>query len=121
MSEQTAGAASTSPFHDLDAYVALPRLSGLALSLDGARLVTGVTTLNPKRTKYVTALWEVDPTGERPARRLTRSAKGESGARFTPDGSLLFVSRGPIRTPRSPTTRKRRRRFGVFPPGVARQ
>src|SRR5215204_401969 len=95
MSEDTAGAASTSPFHDLDAYVALPRLSGLALSLDGARLVTGVTTLNPKRTKYVTALWEVDPTGERPARRLTRSAKGESGARFTPDGSLLFVSARP--------------------------
>ena len=95
MSEKTAGAASTSPFNDLDEYVALPRLSGLALSLDGTRLVTGVTTLNPKRTKYVTALWEVDPTGERPARRLTRSAKGESGARFTPDGSLLFVSARP--------------------------
>ena len=55
------------PFHDLDAYVALPRGGGLVLSPDGTRLVTAVATLNPKRTKYVTALWEVDPTGERPA------------------------------------------------------
>ena len=64
------------PFHDLDTYVALPRTSGLVLSPDGRRLVTAVSTLNPDRTRYVTALWEVDATGERPARRLTRSAKG---------------------------------------------
>ena len=85
----------STPFHDLDAYIDLPRGSGLALSPDGARLVTAVATLNPKRTKYVTALWEVDPTGERPARRLTRSAKGEGGAVFLPDGSLMFTSARP--------------------------
>ncbi len=84
-----------SAFHDLDSFVALPRVSGLALSVDGARLVTSVATLDPKKTRYVTALWEVDPTGERPARRLTRSAKGESGAAFLPDGSLAFVSARP--------------------------
>lgn len=83
------------PFHDLDAYVALPRLSGLALSPDGERLVTAVATLDVERTRYVTALWEVDPHGVRPARRLTRSAKGESGAAFLPDGGLLFVSARP--------------------------
>ena len=83
------------PFHDLDAYVDLPRGAGLALSPDGTRLVTAVQTLNPKRTKFVTALWEVDPTGERPAHRLTRSAKGEGGAAFLADGSLLFVSARP--------------------------
>ncbi|TDE01649.1 S9 family peptidase [Jiangella asiatica] len=83
------------PFHDLDAYVALPRTGGLTLSPDGSRLVTAVSTLNPDKTKYVTALWEVDPAGERPARRLTRSAKGESGAAFLPDGSLLFGSARP--------------------------
>src|SRR6476659_1173373 len=83
------------PFHDLDAYIDLPRGSGLALSPDGTRLVTAVQTLNPKRTKFVTALWEVDPAGERPAHRLTRSAKGEGGAAFLPDGSLLFVSARP--------------------------
>ncbi len=83
------------PFHDLDAYIDLHRGSGLRLSPDGSRLVTAVQSLNPKRTKYVTALWEVDPTGDRPARRLTRSAKGESGAAFLPDGSLLFTSARP--------------------------
>lgn len=83
------------PFHDLDAYVALPRVSGLALAPDGSRLVTTVATLNPERTQYVTALWELDPTGERPARRLTRSTKGESSAVFTHDGDILFTSARP--------------------------
>ena len=82
-------------FDDLDRYVALPRVSGLALSPDGSRLVTAVSTLNAEKTRYATALWEVDPTGERPARRLTRSAKGEGNAGFLPDGGLLFVSARP--------------------------
>jgi dipeptidyl aminopeptidase/acylaminoacyl peptidase len=88
------GVAAT-PFHELDAYVALPRVGGLALSPDGTRLVTTVATLNPKRTAYVTALWEVDPTGQAPARRLTRSAKGEGTPAFTPAGDVLFVSARP--------------------------
>ena len=83
------------PFHDLDQYVALPRLGGLALSLDGKRLVVAMNVLDPKRTKYVTSLWEVDPQGHAAPRRLTRSAKGENGAAFLPDGSLLFVSERP--------------------------
>ncbi len=83
------------PFHDLDAYIAIPRLSGLVLSPDGSRLVTAVQTLDPERTAYRTALWEVDPAGERPARRLTRSAKGESAAVFTSEGDLLFTSARP--------------------------
>ncbi|MGC3953919.1 MAG: prolyl oligopeptidase family serine peptidase [Propionicimonas sp.] len=82
-------------FHDLDAYVALPRLGGLALSADGSRLITTVSTLNPDRTGYSSALWELDPAGERPAHRLTRSAKGESSAAFTADGDLLFTSARP--------------------------
>ncbi|GIG21919.1 peptidase S9 [Cellulomonas chitinilytica] len=86
---------TTTPFHDLDDYVAIPRLSGLVLSPDGTRLVTAVATLDSKKTKYVTALWEVDPAGERPARRLTRSAKGEASAAFTPAGDLLFTSARP--------------------------
>jgi dipeptidyl aminopeptidase/acylaminoacyl peptidase len=88
------------PFHDLEQYIAMPRTSGLTLSRDGRRLVTAVATLDTKRTAYVTALWEVDPSGERPARRLTRSAKGESGAAFTPSGDLLFVSARPDLEPR---------------------
>ncbi len=95
MTEPTADAVPATPFYDLDAYVALPRLSGLVLSPDGTRLVTAVATLDRKKTKYVTALWEVDPAGERPARRLTRSAKGEASAAFTPAGDLLFTSARP--------------------------
>jgi dipeptidyl aminopeptidase/acylaminoacyl peptidase len=83
------------PFHDLEQYIALPRTGGLTLSPDGTRLVTTVSTLDDKRVRYVSALWEVDPTGERPARRLTRSRKGESGAAFTATGDLLFTSARP--------------------------
>ncbi|MEN3300755.1 hypothetical protein, partial [Pseudonocardia sp.] len=66
------------PFADLQDYLGLDRLAGLELSPDGARLVTTVSALDADRSGRVTALWEIDPTGERAARRLTRSAKGES-------------------------------------------
>jgi dipeptidyl aminopeptidase/acylaminoacyl peptidase len=85
----------TTPFHDLDEYVRLPRISGLVLSPDGSRLVTQVSTLNHDGTKTHTALWEVYPTRAKPSRRLTRSAEGETGAAFTPDGDLLFTSARP--------------------------
>ncbi|MFC4947595.1 prolyl oligopeptidase family serine peptidase [Pseudonocardia sp. GCM10023141] len=82
-------------FHDLQAFQALPRLSGLALSPDGTRLVTTVATLDPEKTRFRPALWEIDPTGEQPARRLTRGPKGESSPVFTPGGDLLFGSARP--------------------------
>ena len=83
------------PFDDLDTFLALPRLSGLAMSPDGSRLVTSVSTLDPERTAYVSALWEIDPTGATPARRLTRSRKGETAPVFASDGSVLFSSARP--------------------------
>ena len=83
------------PFHDLDHYLAIPRVSGLALSPDGRRLVTTVATLNSKATEYVTALWEVDPAGQKQARRITRSAKGEAGAVFAANGDVYFTSARP--------------------------
>ncbi|WP_309070098.1 prolyl oligopeptidase family serine peptidase [Arthrobacter sp.] len=94
-SDSPTPAESASAFHDLDRFVSLPRLSGLTLSIDGTRLVTSVATLNPKGTAYATALWELDPTGHEPARRITRSSKGESGAAFVPSGDLLFTSSRP--------------------------
>ncbi|TKJ28888.1 peptidase S9 [Blastococcus sp. CCUG 61487] len=84
-----------SPFHRLSDFVALPRIGALALSPDGSRLAVTVATLDPARKKWRTALWEVDPAGERPARRLTRSAPGESSPVWAPDGSLLFTSARP--------------------------
>ncbi|MFJ4029963.1 alpha/beta fold hydrolase [Paenarthrobacter sp. NPDC089989] len=83
------------PFHDLDHYLAIPRVSGLTLSPDGNRLVTTVSTLNSKGTEFMTALWELDPTGREQARRITRSAKGEAGAVFAADGNLYFTSARP--------------------------
>ena len=83
------------PFEDLDDYVSLPRLSGLALSPDGIRLVTTVAERSPDGKRYSSSLWEVDPGGQRPARRLTRSAPGEAQPAFLPDGRLLFASRRP--------------------------
>ena len=84
----------TEPF-DFDHFVALPRLSGLRLSPDGSRLVVAVATPGPDGKELRTALWQVDPSGQAAARRLTRSAVGESNAAFLPDGSLLFTSARP--------------------------
>jgi dipeptidyl aminopeptidase/acylaminoacyl peptidase len=86
---------ATSPFHRLDDYLALPRSAGLRLAPDGSRLVTAVSILNSDRSRYLTSLWEIDPVGARPARRLTRGAQGETSAAFTPDGDLLFVTARP--------------------------
>ncbi|MGY1804457.1 S9 family peptidase [Blastococcus sp. SYSU D00922] len=83
------------PFADLAQFVALPRIGALALSVDGTRLAVSVQTLDPQKKKWQAALWEVDPAGERPARRLTRSAPGESSPTWAPDGSLLFTSARP--------------------------
>ena len=85
----------TTPFDDLDEFLALPRVSGLAVSPDGSRVVTTIAELNDKRTEFVTAIWELDPDGQLPARRLTRGAKGESSPAFTFDGDLLFVAARP--------------------------
>ncbi len=77
-------------FHNLDSYIALPRLGSLALSPDGSRLVTTLSTLDEDGTKYTSALWEIDPKGQKPARRLTFGEHGESQPVFTANGDLLF-------------------------------
>src|SRR5271163_2331411 len=82
-------------FDNLDDYLTLPRVSGLAVSADGSRVVTTVAELNDKRTDYVSAIGEVDPGGEKPARRLTRGSNGDSAPAFTVDGDLLFISSRP--------------------------
>ena len=71
------------PFDDLDAYLRLPRVSGLAVSPDGRRAVTMISELTDKGNEFVTAAWELDPDGQRGARRLTYGAKGESQPAFT--------------------------------------
>jgi dipeptidyl aminopeptidase/acylaminoacyl peptidase len=79
----------------VEALISLPRLSGLALSNEGARLVASAARPDAEGKKLVSALYEFDVDGKGAPRRLTRSAPGESGAVFAPDGSLLFTSERP--------------------------
>ena len=78
-----------------DALLRLPRLSGLTLSPDGSRLVVSAARPDKKGKRFVSALYELDPQGGSAPRRLTRSAPGESGAAFAPDGSIMFTSARP--------------------------
>ncbi|MBA3959093.1 MAG: S9 family peptidase [Chloroflexi bacterium] len=80
---------------ELDAILDLPRLASLRLSPDGERLVASVARPAPDGKKMQAAIWSLDPTGEGPPRRLTRSAPGESVGAFMRDGSVLFTSARP--------------------------
>ncbi|NUT95775.1 MAG: S9 family peptidase, partial [Saccharothrix sp.] len=88
-------AISAEDFADLTAYTRMPRVGSLALSPDGTRLVAVVSGLAADGKTWQGSLWELDPTGQRPARRLTRGAKSESNPVFTPSGDLLFLSGRP--------------------------
>jgi dipeptidyl aminopeptidase/acylaminoacyl peptidase len=85
---------TSTPFHDLSDYLAIPRVTGVKLSPDGTWLAASVQTLSPDRKRYRTSIWRIDVAGG-PPRRLTRSAAGEENPRFLPDGSLLFTSKRP--------------------------
>jgi dipeptidyl aminopeptidase/acylaminoacyl peptidase len=81
-------------FDDLAAYAATPRLTGLALSVDGSRLVTTLQQPDAKGARYTSSIWQIPLDGGEPT-RLTHSDKGETSPAFLPDGSLLFVSARP--------------------------
>jgi dipeptidyl aminopeptidase/acylaminoacyl peptidase len=85
---------SSDVFADLAAFTALPRLTGLALSADGMRLVATVQQPDDDRSRYVSSLWQI-PLDDGEPLRLTRSEKGETAPAFLPDGGLLFVSARP--------------------------
>ncbi len=95
MASPPAAPCRPTPFDDLDDFLALPRVSGLAVSSDGSRVVTTISQLNAKRTEFVSSLWELDPAGLQPARRITHGATGESAPEFTADGDLLFLAARP--------------------------
>jgi dipeptidyl aminopeptidase/acylaminoacyl peptidase len=87
--------APTGSFESPDRFMKIERVQDLTLSPAGDRLVATVSSSDDDGGQFVSALWALDPAGDGPARQLTRSAKGESGAAFLPDGSLLFVSSRP--------------------------
>ena len=78
---------------DFDRFLGLPRLSGLRATPDGSRLVVSVGGPAPDGKSMRAAWWELDPTGARPPRRLTRSLAGEGSSAFTHDGDFVFVSK----------------------------
>ena len=82
------------PFHELNDYLAIPRVTEFRLAPDGTWLAAAVQSLGPDKKKYITNIWRIDTAGGPPA-RLTRSADGEGNPRFLPDGALLFTSKRP--------------------------
>jgi dipeptidyl aminopeptidase/acylaminoacyl peptidase len=83
---------------DLRDYVAIPQLTALRLAPDGSWLAAAVQTVDAAGRKFVSSIWRIDasPAGAGPPPvRLTRSADGEGGQEFLPDGSLLFISKRP--------------------------
>ncbi|MFK8023154.1 MAG: prolyl oligopeptidase family serine peptidase [Ilumatobacter sp.] len=85
-------------FHDLDVFVAEPRIAGMAMSHDASRLVVSVQTLDEKGTGYVTSLWEIDPAAAAAPRRLTRGASSESIVGFGANGDVLFSTTRTVST-----------------------
>ena len=83
------------PFHDLDDFLALPRVSGLAVSPDGSRVVTTIAELNDKRTEFISAVWELDPAGEGPAEAVDPRHQGRVGTGVHRGNDLLFVAARP--------------------------
>lgn len=81
-------------FTDLDAFVRIPRVNAVACGPDG-RLVAEIGQADKFAARMSPALWELDPSGDRAARRLTFSEKGESSPRFDAHGSLYFTSARP--------------------------
>ncbi|MEJ5913294.1 S9 family peptidase [Pseudokineococcus sp. 1T1Z-3] len=90
--------AARDPLADLDAYVAQPRVTGLALSPDGRRLALAVAGLDAEGTGYATSLWESSVEGGA-CRRLTRGTTGEAAPFWTPQGDLLFTAKRPEPAP----------------------
>ncbi|GAA4522887.1 prolyl oligopeptidase family serine peptidase [Brachybacterium paraconglomeratum] len=87
-------AATFTDFTDIDGFLRIPRLASVTASDEG-RVVAAIQEADEPGAALISSLWELDTAGEQPARRLTFSAKGESGPRFAPDGSLLFSSSRP--------------------------
>jgi dipeptidyl aminopeptidase/acylaminoacyl peptidase len=77
-------------FHEL--FAAQPRLSDLVLGPDGTRLIASVQTIDDGGTKYVSTLWEVDPSGEREPRLVDGSVQGDFAPAFAADGTLIVLS-----------------------------
>ncbi len=72
----------------------LHRVGAPALSPDGKHAVFSVTEPSYDSTQNVSDLWIASTDGSSPARKLTNTKGGESGATFSPDGkTIAFTAR----------------------------
>lgn len=83
----------TNPFADLNQFIDMPRVNGLALSPDGSKLVATIAKLNEKRTKWVNALWSIPLDAAGHPHRLTRGEEGDSLLGFSAAGDIFFASK----------------------------
>lgn len=81
-----------SPWEDLRAYIAQPRLASLQLAPSGDWLLLGVDTLSTDATTHRRALWRLGTDGSAP-RRLTRGVEGEAAQAVLRDGSVAFTAK----------------------------
>lgn len=81
-----------SDFGDIEAFSQICRVDSIAASAAG-RVVAEVRWPVSSGARLKSSLWEIDPQGEKRARRITFSEEGERAPRFCADGSLIFVSR----------------------------
>jgi dipeptidyl aminopeptidase/acylaminoacyl peptidase len=77
-------------YGDYSRYTSLPRVSGLAVSLEGDHVVTSVTSAH--EGEWTTGIWTLDPLGVRPARALTADIPRQRQLGFLPDGRLLLIA-----------------------------
>ena len=83
----------STPFADLNDFIELKRVNGLALSPDGTRLIATASQLNEKRTKWVNALWSIPTAPDAHPHRLTRGKEGDSLLGFSAAGDVFFASK----------------------------
>ncbi|HSG87773.1 MAG TPA: hypothetical protein VLA56_01075, partial [Pseudomonadales bacterium] len=79
------------PVLDVNALIALGRLTEQALSPDGTWVAACVQVLDADRAAYVGSLWRVPMDGSA-AERLLEGAFDDRGPAFRPDGTLTFIS-----------------------------
>lgn len=89
------------PLTDAWSLSALSRLSALALSGDGERLVAVMQSVDPGRSTLRPSLWEIALDGGRP-HRLTEPDQPATAPVFLPDGSLVVVGPGTPVSGRAP-------------------
>src|SRR5687768_4334123 len=73
----------------------LKRVSGEAVSIDGAYAYYGITTVNMKENKTERDLYRIAVKGGTPE-QLTKTPGSESNVQFLADGKMIFTHKGQI-------------------------